>query len=371
MARVDRVVKEHLGTRPPIAVDASWLQLGTTGVGRYLANLLPRVAERRDVVALIDARRPQPDIAVEFVALKAPRGVSRLGWLEVAVTSWLRGFDGLFHGAAYAVPLRHNGPCVTSLHDVAWETLGVDQGKVKRRIWQLYGRHSASVSGALLTLSDFSKQAIVDVYGVDPESVFVAMIAPDPIFESVRAKGAAAFAASHGFGPRYVVALGGAKRRNLPMAIDAWRRVRDRGADVDMVVVGSEHPPAEPGLAVLGFLDDADWATVLAGATAFIYPTSHEGFGLPAAEAMASGTPVVCARVGSLPEVLGDSAAWSDGLDLERLAGVLADLLEHPEALDRLRSASLERASRFATWDDTATTTIAAYDRAWSLRQTG
>jgi alpha-1,3-rhamnosyl/mannosyltransferase len=266
----------------------------------------------------------------------------------------------LLHGAAYALPLRCRGPAVVTLHDVAWEAHPRDFGPVKRRLWRVSARRSATTAGAVLTVSEFSKRAIVAAYGLDPSTVLVAANAPAAIFSP------SARTADRILPPRYVVALGGAPRRNLPLAIEAWRRARASGGSVSLVVIGGERPPEEPGLTWLGPVDNATWAGVLAGAEALVYPTSYEGFGLPAAEACASGVPVVCARVASLPEVLGEAAAWAPRLDAEAFATTLAALLTDPRRRQQLSEAGLARARAAPTWDDAADTTVAAYHLAWS-----
>ena len=345
---------------PLVAVDASWAQLGSTGVGRTLFELLPRLAARVPVVALVDARRPVPDLGVPVEAVRAPKGVPRLGWLELAVAPWLARRPGtLLHGAAYALPLRFRGPAVVTLFDVAWETHPRDFGRWKRQVWRVSARRSALTAGAVLAPSEFSKVAIVTAYGLDPATVLVAPCAAAP---SSRALAAAPPALP----ARYVVALGGARRRDLPLAVEAWRRAGTTAgaADVGLAVVGPERPPEDPGISWLGVVDDATWAAVLAGAEALVYPTSHEGFGLPAAEACATGLPVVCARVASLPEVLGDAAAWAPGLDADSFATTLAGLLADPGRRAELAAACLARAAQAPTWDDAADTTVEAYDLA-------
>jgi len=363
-----------------VAVDASWTQLGVSGVGRTLLELLPRLAERTPLVALVDARRPVPDlgphVAVQPVGV-AP-GLPRLAWLELGVAPWLaRHGDVLLHGAAYALPLRVRAPAVVTLYDVAWETHPRDFRPWKRGAWRLSARRSVATAGAVLTVSDFSRQAIVASYGLDPATVLVAPCAAGAAFTS----GPPPPQPGLSLPARYVVALGGAARRDLPLAVEVWRQARavlgsgeaaPRAAlwgggatpEVELVVVGSERPPEEPGITWLGRVEDPVWASVLAGAEAFLYPTSHEGFGLPAVEACACGTPVVCARVGSLPEVLGDAAAWAPGLDAGSLASALAGLLADPSQRAALSAASLARRAQAPTWDDAADTTVRAYELA-------
>jgi glycosyltransferase involved in cell wall biosynthesis len=160
------------------------------------------------------------------------------------------------------------------------------------------------------------------------------------------------------------VALGGANRRGLEVAVGAWRAVRATGLAIDLVVVGGGALAPEPGLHVLGRCDDATWTAVLAAARALVYPTRYEGFGLPALEAATSGTPVVAARVASLPEVLGDAAAWAEAPTVEAIAARLGDLLRDHAAADHLRQAGLARAAAAPTWDDVAAAHAAVYEAA-------
>ncbi len=354
-----------------VAVDASWAQLGSTGVGRVLSELLPRLAARTPLVALVDARRPVPDLGVPTEAIVAPRGVPRLAWLELGVVPWLARRPGtLLHGAAYALPLRHRGPAVATLYDVAWEDHPRDFDPWKRRLWQVSARSSARVAGAVVTVSEFSRRAIVQAYGLDPATVLVAPCAAGSHFRPVAGRKALTGPLSE----RYVVALGGARRRDLPLAVASWRQARAAGAEAGLVVVGPERPPQEPGLTWLGVIDDAAWAEVLAGAEALVYPTSYEGFGMPAAEACASGVPVVCARVASLPEVLGDAAAWVPTPDVHGIAATLTDLLGDSFRRDRLAAAGLARAAAAPTWEGAADTTVAAYHLArqrWASKHSG
>src|SRR5205823_4276465 len=131
--------------------------------------------------------------------------------------------------------------------------------------------------------------------------------------------------------------------------------------DVQLVVVGRSPPPAEPGLWPLGRLDDETWATVLGAAELLVYPTGDEGFGMPALEAAASGTPVVSARVGALPEVLGSAGGWAEELSARALADRMRQLLTDERERLSLRAAGLDRAAHAPGWTQTA----AAHVTAW------
>jgi alpha-1,3-rhamnosyl/mannosyltransferase len=166
----------------------------------------------------------------------------------------------------------------------------------------------------------------------------------------------------------YVVTLGGAVRRQLPVAIAAWRNALGAiGADpheLPLLVVSGEAPPPEEGVIYAGTLDDDALALVFAGARAFCYATRYEGFGMPALEAAASGTPVVCAPVGSLPEVLGDAAAWCDRPDPESLGQGLASVLRDADLATQLAEAGPARVRSMPLAADVAEVILRAYQEA-------
>jgi alpha-1,3-rhamnosyl/mannosyltransferase len=215
----------------------------------------------------------------------------------------------------------------------------------------------------VLTISNHARASIVERYGVDPDRISVAPPAVDPIFGPHRREDLEPVLARYGIERPYVVAIGGARRRGLEVAVDAWRKLPRDGDQVRLVAVGPESPPPAAGLIHVGRVDDATWSTLLAGATALCYPTRFEGYGMPALEAAASGVPVVCAPVGPLPEVLGDAAQWCDDPSVPSIAtGLRAVVTDRPRR-EQLAAAGLARAAASPTWADAARTVLKAYER--------
>ena len=114
-------------------------------------------------------------------------------------------------------------------------------------------------------------------------------------------------------------------------------------------------------LVFLGQVADARLPALYRGALAFVFPSLHEGFGLPPLEAMACGTPVVSSLATSLAEVVGDAALPIDPLDVDSIAAGIARILEDGSLRGELRARGLAQAARFS-WEDTAR-------RTWSFER--
>ncbi|MGH9125517.1 MAG: glycosyltransferase family 4 protein [Acidimicrobiales bacterium] len=345
---------------PPVAIDARRLQEAPLGgVGRWLANVLPYLGAQADVVLLTDAGRPRAGggsglggATLPEAPLWLPRACPEVVWIQFSVARWLRGFRGVFHGTFNQLPVAWSGPMVVTIHDLATRDHPEDfaGNEVKRWVWNAQIGRAAKQAAAIHTPSEFVRQRVIATYGLHPDQVVVIPHAVDPVFTPARCPEGRARAAALGVSGSYVVALGGARRRGLSVAVDAWAKAREEGAEEALVVVGSEVPSSRAGVFYAGRVADHEWAQLLAGANAFVYPTRYEGFGMPALEAAASGVPVVAARVAALPEVLGDAAQWCPAPTVEAVAAGLLALLAQPTRHEALRQAGLARATGGITW---------------------
>ncbi len=104
---------------------------------------------------------------------------------------------------------------------------------------------------------------------------------------------------------------------------------------------------------ITGFVDDRDLAPLYALATLLVYPSLYEGFGLPVAEAMACGTPVICSNASSLPEVAGDAALYFEPHDVDGMAQAMRRVLDDESLRRDLRSRGLAQVKQFS-WERAA-----------------
>ncbi len=159
------------------------------------------------------------------------------------------------------------------------------------------------------------------------------------------------------------------KRKNFAHILDAFVEFlnKTKADDISLVIVGPKRSTYNevtekmnqlikeyPGKIVLtGYVDDKDMASLYSGATAFIYPSLYEGFGLPILEAMKCGTPVICTDNTSLPEVAGDAALYISGNDVLQTVNALEKMYLDTELVKDLKQKGIKQASKF-DWHKTA-----------------
>jgi glycosyltransferase involved in cell wall biosynthesis len=160
---------------------------------------------------------------------------------------------------------------------------------------------------------------------------------------------------------RYILFVGSLEpRKNLPVLINAWGQIRREFPDVVLVIAGTagrafrpvDLPRRDPNLYFFGHVD-ADLPALYANAEMFVLPSLDEGFGLPALEAMACGTPVIVSNGGALPEVVGDAGLIFDLSQPDTLALSLQECLANKNLRASLIEKGLERVKQFS-WQNTA-----------------
>ncbi len=176
---------------------------------------------------------------------------------------------------------------------------------------------------------------------------------------------------------RYLLYLGGFdQRKNLSALLRAFALLVSKQPQARLVIAGrlpGRDSPLFPDprrlvgelgleerVIFTGWVAEEDKPALLSGAVAFVFPSLYEGFGLPALEAMACGTPVVASNRSSLPEVVGEGGILVEPTDVEALAEAMETLLVDDVLRAELRPRALAQAARFS-WEQTALETLAVY----------
>jgi glycosyltransferase involved in cell wall biosynthesis len=235
----------------------------------------------------------------------------------------------------------------------------------------------------IITISQHAKRDMIDALKIPAERIRVIYEAAGDEYRPINdAEVLAKMRVRYELNGRYILYLGGLDlRKNVSQLVRAFAQLYQQLGDPDLQLLiagnpdkhsGSLFPDSRPVAADLGitgqiiyrFIEEEDKPAIYSGASAFVFPSLYEGFGLTPLEAMSCGTPVICSNRTSLPEVVGDAAISFDPDNLRELVQDMHSVLTHNELQADLRVRSLKRAAQF-NWHKTAIETIAAYQEAY------
>ncbi len=279
----------------------------------------------------------------------------------------------LFHATEHLLMPLRNVPTVLTVHDLIFHHLPQHHKPLNRwyldRTMPLYCRRANHI----IAVSEATRRDLIDIYQVPAEKVTVVLEAADPRFRPPSAATLKAVRARYKLPEAYVLYVGTIEpRKNLIRTLHAWGELYQVGEAPPWVIVGKhgwlsddfyaalKSSPSRGAVRFTGYVADADLPALYAGATAFLFPSLYEGFGLPPLEAMACGTPVLCSNTSSLPEVVDDAALTVDPTDTDAIREALRRILQAADLRAELRSRGLKRAARFS-WDRAARETLNVY----------
>lgn len=300
-----------------VALDTTSLRQTRAGTARYVSAL-------RDLLEPVEVSFP---------------ATSRLR-TAVADTLWyprLRAPDGVdvLHCPTFRGPFQARGPLVVTVHDLAV----LRHPEWFNRWTATYSRIAVprvvAAAGRVIAVSEFTKRELVDLLGVDPAKIRVLPNAVEDVFtpDGPRADG------------DYVLAVGTLEpRKNLARIA--------RAVDAELRVVGAPGwggvaPPAN--VTWLGDVTDEELAALYRGARCLVYASLYEGYGIPVAEGLACGCPIVTSGGSAMEEIARTDATYVDPREVESIrAGIAAATAPTPR--------------RGPGWDEVAARTQAVYE---------
>ncbi len=300
---------------------------------------------------------------------------------------------------AHTIPIIHPKRTVTTVHDIGFERnvalYGNRQIGGRGLIGMLlniavrivtFGRYSnseldyhrwsarfaASHASHLLTDSEFTKRDIIEHYHVDPSHISVVYLGFDAsVYRRPSAEITERTLSQHGVTAPYLVFVGRLeKKKNILALIEAFDTAKKLIPTLSLVLIGKaglgweeaetylrEHD-LERSVNVLGWQPNETAIALIAGATAMVFLSEFEGFGLPLLESFAIGTPVIASDRGSIPEVGGNAALMVDPHDAASVARVIYSVHTDPSLRNKLINLGRERTQKFS-WDTAARQTLA------------
>ena len=368
-----------------IAIDAHSVGSQLAGNETYAVNLIEALAkvDQSNQYTLYVTRQSAIDrFANRWPNFKLKRTVPHTPLVRIPVTlsaELRRNPVDVLH-VQYTAPPLAPCPVVATIHDLSFEHLPETFNRRSRAQLRLTVRRTARKAAQILTLSEFSRQDIVDTYSIAPDRVSVTPAAAASDFKPIEDETELRkIREAYGIERDYILSVSSIQpRKNLIRLIEAYsclRGLRPEGKLPQLVLVGkrgwldnetfraAQRHSANNDIAFTGYVAERDLPALYSGATCFIYPSFFEGFGLPVLEAMQCGVPVIAGNRTSIPEVVGEAGLLFDPFDTNSLVQALTRMLDNPEYRAALRIQGLERAREF-DWKQTAQLTLKAYQRA-------
>jgi glycosyltransferase involved in cell wall biosynthesis len=342
--------------RPLVVIDADALGRRRTGNETYIRELLRELGGTDDDLRVAAITR-HPELVpegIEPVELPARHQLLRMGLQLPPLLRRLR--PSVVH-FQHALPPAPACPGVVTIHDLSFEDSRL-MGLRDRLVFQTFVPRAARRAARVIAVSESTKRDLI-ARGI-PEERVVAI--PNGVGAPFGQDG------PHVNGQPYALVVGSLERRKDPVTAVEGLSLLDSD-ELRLVFAGpdrgdrsaAKEAAARRGLdrrvEFTGHVSGEELAALYRGAACLVFPSRHEGFGLPVLEAMACGTPVVATRVGALPEVAGDAAILVEPGNPVELAGGIERALADRE---RLVAAGLERARQF-TWAETARRTLDVY----------
>jgi glycosyltransferase involved in cell wall biosynthesis len=353
-----------------------------TGVGGYILALgrrLPLLAPN-DQFYLFSAslkdrfpREPWPRNA-KLVDRPVPVGAlnyawNRLGWPTLDRLTGAP-LDLIHSPHPLIVPGRHARHVVT-LHDLFFlKHPDLTDAEVRRDYVPLVRDHVKRADG-VICVSEYTAREAELLLDVPREKIAVIPNGVDPAYRASVTEAEVAEVLARRQLPRGAILYVGSQEKrknlvNLAMAYLGLSRKRRRLPPLLMVGPGPEWTQGGSvfgsQITAIGYLETREIRALMAASALLVLPSLEEGFGLPVAEAMAAGLPVVCSRGSALEEVAGGNATLVDPLDAGSIATGIERVLENPAEAESQRQAGLEWSRRF-DWDEAARKTLDFYRR--------
>jgi alpha-1,3-rhamnosyl/mannosyltransferase len=337
------------------------------GIGRYATQL-------------IEALEGVPGLAI------APSVPASPPWSEARPARFLRAQPHVLSDALVTHPHLIHGlggepvigfPAsrqVVTVHDVEmWRSTSAAVS-----LQRLYGALLAPAlraCAAVIAVSETTRKEAIEALRLDPERIHVVPHGVGPVFSSRPKLRDARTAEALGLEEPFVLWVGSLRARDPRKGLDTLLKAMERvggGGGPQLALVGALGPEADRlaadawrrhvSLVLCGPLDDADLASLYRQAAVVALPSTHEGFGLTALEAMACGAPLVAAAAGNLPQLTLDVAVLVPPGDPAALAGAIDSVVTEPVRAARMRHAGVDRAAGY-TWERTAALTAAVYQQ--------
>jgi glycosyltransferase involved in cell wall biosynthesis len=373
-----------------IGIDGLPLTAAKTGVGHYtyeLALALANLASSSQIEIVYPStyatiavdEQKSAALPLNLTLKRVAVGILGRRWWSIGLPRYAsRNKLELFHGTNYDIPLWRRCATVLTIHDLS-QLLHAETHE-KRSVRRARRRlpHMARVADVIITPTESVRNDVCRIFGVVPEKIFAIPEAARACFRPLAVGETAVTRSRLGIGDDFLLSVGTLEpRKNLSVLVNAFAEVTSARPEssTQLVIAGGrgwlsgplfdaiKKSPVRDRIVLTDYLHDDDLRALYSACQAFVYPSIHEGFGLPPLEAMACGAPVVASRIPALEETTGEAALLFDPGSVDELTKRILKVLDNESGRRELSAAGLRRAAEF-TWKKTAEATLNVYEEA-------
>lgn len=286
--------------------------------------------------------------------------LARIAWEQAAWYPAARAARAdVLHSMAFVTPIVAPLPKIVTVYDLSFIHFPERYTKFKR--WYLQTQTERSVKSAekVVTISEDGKRDVQQTFNVPASKISVVTPGVHPDFKPLDCASVDRFRQQKQLDRRFILHVGTLQpRKNIPVLLRAFAALKD--PNLDLILVGGKGWLFDEIFALVealnltnhvrftGFVPEAELVLWYNAADLFVFPSVYEGFGIPAADAMASGTPVIVANTSSLPEVVGAAGLTFEPQDVPALTERIASVLYDPDQAAKMRQLGLAQARKFS-----------------------
>jgi glycosyltransferase involved in cell wall biosynthesis len=314
---------------------------------------------------------------IHAVKLRSWRGI--LFQHQVLMPDILRRLQpDVLHAPTFAAPIGWHGPLVMTVHDLAFYKVPEQQSLYGRFYWKYFLHESVRRAHRIIAISEQTRNELITYWAIQPERIRIIHNALRPSIRYSNIPDNEIQEIQRRYGKRYLLHVGSIMpRKNIEILVQAFNLLVPRFSDLHLVLTGGtrwgskealqqiEASPYKEQIHLAGWVSDQDLGVFYAGASALVFPSKHEGFGLPIVEAMACGTPVVASPEAASLEIAGEAVVRADCSTAPPLSEAIAQVLTDEVLHDHLTALGKIQAQLF-TIQACAEATRRTYEEAYN-----
>lgn len=289
----------------------------------------------------------------------------------------------LLHTPAFAAPVGWRGPLVLTVHDLAFLKVKNQSSLQAQLYWRYMLRQSVRRARRIIVVSEQTREELVSYWSVKTERIRLIHNTLRPTLQYAAIPTEKIQAMRQRYGQRYLLHVGRIMpRKNVEMLVRAFDLLACHFYDLHLVLTGGtgfgseevvrqiEASPYRQRIHLAGWVAEEDLGPLYAAASMLIFPSKHEGFGLPIVEAMACGTPVIASPEAASFDICGEAVMRVNCTSAQPLADAVMQLMNNDELRKRLIQSGRIQAQPFTNIQVSATATLQTYREALGLDAT-